>query len=158
MIKLSEFHLGLLTAVLAAFLVYASRSFGPIPGQDYGAGTMPRLIGWCGVALGVYMMLASLRSLPGALRPHLAEWTGSRRSIASALAVLGVILFYILFSEQLGFIPTSVLSLTGLMLALGTRPLAAIAVAVTATLAVYYTFSKLLVVPLPLSPYQTFLG
>ena len=49
---------------------------------------VPRLIAWCGIALGLYMMAMSFRTLPAALKPHLSEWTGSRRSVLSALAVL----------------------------------------------------------------------
>ena len=155
MIRLSEFQLGVLTAVLAAGLLYASSAFAPIPGQDYGAGTMPRLIAWCGIVLGLYMMAMSLRTLPAALRPHLSEWTGSRRSVLSALAV---ILFYIVFSETLGFIPTSFIGLFALMLALGSRAHVAALASIATTLAVYYAFSRMLLVPLPRTEWLSFLG
>lgn len=158
MIRLNEFQLGVLTAVLATGLLYASSAFAPIPGQDYGAGTMPRLIAWCGIALGVYMMASSLRTLPGALTPHLAEWTRSRRSVLSALAVLAVILFYIFFSEMLGFIPTSFIGLFALMLALRSRPHVAALASIATTLVVYYAFSRMLLVPLPRTEWLSFLG
>lgn len=158
MIRLSEFQLGVLTALLAAVLLYASGAFNPIPGQDYGAGTMPRLIACCGIALGLYMIVSSLKTLPGALKPHLAEWTGRRRSVLSALGVLAVILFYILFSETLGFIPTSFIGLFGLMLALGSRPLVAGLASLATTMVVYYAFSRMLLVPLPRTEWLSFLG
>src|SRR5690606_42157684 len=107
MIKLSELHLGVLTAIGGIALLFASAHFLPLPGQAYGAGTMPRLIGWCAILLGAFMVVTSLRHLPEMLKPHLADWVRTPRLALAALACLAVIVFYILFADALGFIPTS---------------------------------------------------
>jgi putative tricarboxylic transport membrane protein len=158
MIKLSELHLGVLTALGGIALVFASAHFGPLPGQAYGAGTMPRLIGWCSILLGGFMIATSLKHLPDMLKPHLSGWVRTPRLALAALATLAVIVFYILFSEALGFIPVSFIGLVALMLVLRTRPLTAILASAATTLVVYYGFSRLLMVPLPRSEFLSFLG
>ncbi|BCP53427.1 hypothetical protein K32_20440 [Kaistia sp. 32K] len=158
MIKLSELHLGVLTALGGIVLLFASAHFVALPGQAYGAGTMPRLIGWCAILLGGFMTATSLRHLPRMLKPHLADWVRKPRLALSALASLAVIVFYILFADTLGFIPTSFLALTALMLLLRTRPLTAVLAGAVTTLAVYYGFSRMLMVPLPRTEFLSFLG
>jgi hypothetical protein len=158
MIKLSELHLGVLTAIGGIILHFASAHFLPRPGQAYGAGTMPRLIGWCAIVLGAFMVVTSLKHLPEMLKPHLADWVRTPRLALAALACLGVIVFYILFSETFGFIPTSFVSLLALMLLLRTRPVTAVLASAATTLVVYYGFSKLLLVPLPRTEFLSFLG
>lgn len=158
MIKLSELHLGLLTALGGIGLLFASAHFMPMPGQAYGAGTMPRLIGWSAILLGIFMVGTSLRHLPEMLKPHLSDWVRSPRLALAALAVLAIIVFYIVFAETLGFIPVSFLSLFVLMLVLRTGPLTALLASAATTLVVYYGFSHLLMVPLPRSEFFSFLG
>jgi putative tricarboxylic transport membrane protein len=158
MIKLSELHLGILSALGGVILLIASAHFAPMPGQAYGAGTMPRLIGWCSILLGAFMVVTSLRHLPEMLKPHLADWVRVPRLAGAAAAVLGTIVFYILFAETLGFIPVSFIGLFALMLILKTRPLTALLASVLTTMAVYYAFSRLLMVPLPRAEFLSFLG
>lgn len=158
MIKLSELHLGVLTALGGIALLFASAHFAPLPGQAYGAGTMPRLIGWCSILLGVFMVATSLRHLPGMLKPQLSDWVGKPRLALAALATIATIVFYILFSEVLGFIPVSFISLLALMLVLRTRPVTAVLASAVTTLVVYYCFSRLLMVPLPRTDFLSFLG
>ena len=158
MIKLSELHLGILAALGGIILLFSSAHFAPLPGQAYGAGTMPRLIGWCAILLGCFMVATSLKHLREMAKPHLADWVRTPRLALAALATLAVIVFYILFSEVLGFIPTSFVSLLGLMLVLRTRWLTAVLASAAATLVVYYGFSRMLMVPLPRTEFLSFLG
>ncbi|MCX5578672.1 tripartite tricarboxylate transporter TctB family protein [Kaistia terrae] len=158
MIKLSELHLGILAALGGIVLLFASANFAPLPGQAYGAGTMPRLIGWCAILLGCFMVATSLKHLPEMAKPHLADWVRKPRLAFAALACLAVIVFYILFAETLGFLPTSFLGLLALMLVLRTKWPTAILASLATTLAVYYAFSRLLMVPLPRTEFLSFLG
>ena len=78
--------------------------------------------------------------------------TRSRRQLINVLALvvlLGSILFYILASDALGFLPTAAIILLALLLVLRVRPPTAVAVAVIATVLVHFAFYKLLRVPLP---------
>ena len=158
MIKLSELHLGVLTALGGIALLFASAHFMPMPGQAYGAGTMPRLLGWSAIALGAFMIGTSLKHLPEMLKPHLSDWVRTPRLALAAAAVLATIVFYIAFAETIGFIPVSFISLLVLMLVLRTRPLAALIASAVCTFAVYYGFSRLLMVPLPRTEFLSFLG
>jgi putative tricarboxylic transport membrane protein len=158
MIKLSELHLGILTALGGIVLLFASAHFAALPGQAYGAGTMPRLLGWCAILLGCFMVATSVKHLPEMLKPHLSDWVRTPRLALAALASLAVIVFYILFSEALGFIPTSFVSLVGLMLVLRTRWMTAVLASAATTLVVYYGFSRMLMVPLPRTEFLSFLG
>ena len=77
------------------------------------------------------------------------EWIRSPRHVlACALVVAGVVL-YLLASERLGFLITSVVILTALMWVLQVRPARALLVALVATLVIHTLFYKLLRVPLP---------
>lgn len=158
MIKLSELHLGLLTAIGGIVLLFASAHFMPMPGQAYGAGTMPRLLGWSAILLGAFMVVTSFKHLPEMLKPHLADWVYKPRLALAALAVLATIVFYILVADTLGFIPVSFISLFVLMLVLRTRPVTALFASAVSTLVVYYGFSRLLMVPLPRTEFLSFLG
>jgi putative tricarboxylic transport membrane protein len=158
MIKLSELHLGILAALGGIILLLSSAQFGPLPGQAYGAGTMPRLIGWCAILLGCFMVATSLKHLREMTKPHLADWVRTPRLALAALATLAVIVFYILFSETLGFMPTSFISLVCLMLVLRTQWLTAVLASLVTTLVVYYGFSRMLMVPLPRTEFLSFLG
>lgn len=158
MIKLSELHLGFLTALGGTILLFASANFGALPGQDYGAGTMPRLIGWCAILLGCFMVATSLKNLPEMLRPHLADWVRKPRLAIAALGCIAVIACYILFAETVGFIPMSFISLLALMLLLRTSLVTAVLASLATTLVVYYGFSRLLMVPLPRTEFLSFLG
>jgi putative tricarboxylic transport membrane protein len=158
MIKLSELHLGILTALGGIVLLFASAHFAALPGQASGAGTMPRLLGWCAILLGCFMVATSVKHLPEMLKPHLSDWVRTPRLALAALASLAVIVFYILFSETLGFIPTSFVSLVGLMLVLRTRWMTAVLASAATTLVVYYGFSRMLMVPLPRTEFLSFLG
>jgi putative tricarboxylic transport membrane protein len=74
------------------------------------------------------------------------------------VAIVGGLLLYILVSDRLGFILTSLLLLAGwLLLFRGGRPLSSLVIAVAVTLAVDYLFSDLLLVPLPLGVLQPLL-
>ena len=68
----------------------------------------------------------------------------------NALSVLGSVVFYLLFSEILGFGLTMSLLLFGLAWRLGARPVVAAISAVVTTGLLYLVFERILFVPLPL--------
>ena len=167
--KLPDWLIGAILLVLSLGVLWHVRSFPDIPGQDYGAALFP---GLAAAGLGV----ASLILLLGARRRHGApaplrtdpmldelereteretkreeDEAGpmtARRWLALALSVASIV-FYIFFSESLGFIPIGIVILSVLMWAYGARPAAILPVAVIATLLIHTGFYKLLRVPLP---------
>lgn len=158
MLKLSDMHIGILTAVLSGLLLFFSWNFAALPGQAYGAGTLPRLLGYAGIFLGLVMIAQSLPTLSSQWAMHRAEWMGSGNAILAVLAILGVIVFYILFSDALGFMPSAIIVMVVPMLVLRVNPLLAFAVAIVMAFFVRYAFGQLLLVPLPRSAFLPFLG
>ena len=155
--KLDDLSLGLLAILGAAAIFLSARGFEPIPGQTYGAGTMPRAIAL--LCLGVGLFLAGRAVARGARRPgaSLADWARRPSAVAGLLLALGLVVAYILLAGATGFVPIAVALMTALMLALRVRPLTAIAVSLLAALLIQQAFGRLLLVPLPRSPLLPFL-
>ncbi len=79
-----------------------------------------------------------------------ADWLRSPPHLVRFAAIVGGLLFYIVASDRLGFIPTAVVLLFGWLILFRGRPASSLAIAVAVTLAVDYAFTDLLLVPLPL--------
>lgn len=143
-------HDSLLGAVLLGFagwVWWLTTFFPSFPGQDYGPNLFPRLLA-AGIALCALMLvLRGLRARGAALT--LAQWTRDPVRLVSVLLMPGAVLFYILASEPLGFIPTAFLLLTALFLWFRTRLLVALPVAAGVSLVVHWFFAGLMRVPLP---------
>jgi putative tricarboxylic transport membrane protein len=147
--KVSDLTLGLLVLLGAVAVLLSSLEFSPIPGQAYGADTMPKAIGLVGLVLALTLVARALRA--GERVPSLtrADWARSPRSLAVLALTLALIVAYIVFSDAVGFIPIATAILVVLMLALGVRPLTAILVAIAAAFLIQAAFGRLLLVPLP---------
>lgn len=147
-------------ALILAFglaLVAMSWGFPAIPGQPYGAATFPLLIGGGFALVGLALIakgVAGWRSLPGI---DISDWGRSPVAIFRIVLTIAVVILYIAFSDMLGFILSSFLLLTTLFFALQVRPLAAIGVAIVATVVIQQAFGVLLRVPLPRSDAFAFL-
>ena len=155
--KLDDLALGLLAILCGAAIHISARGFEPIPGQTYGAGTMPRAIALLCLGLGVF--LVSRAAARGARWPGvtLADWARRPSALGGLLLALGLVLGYILLADRIGFVPIAVVLMTALMLALRVRPLTAVALSVLAALVIQQAFGRLLLVPLPRSPLLPFL-
>ena len=87
----------------------------------------------------------------------LAPWTRSRQHLIAFAVTVAVNVFYILFVERLGFIPTGIVYLSALFLVFGVRARWILPLAVVLTLAIHTAFYKLLRVPLPWGVLQGFI-
>jgi putative tricarboxylic transport membrane protein len=136
-----------LLAFAIAVFAYA-RTLPAIPGQEYGAAVFPMLIavGLSGCA--VLLIGSGLRHWQG---PVVWDaWARTHHAWRNLAITFGLVLFYILASGPLGFVPVSVVILLALLVMMGTRWWVAALVAVGATLLIQQTFAGLLRVPLPL--------
>jgi putative tricarboxylic transport membrane protein len=79
----------------------------------------------------------------------LEGWVRRPQRLASFALMLAAMVFYLLASEPLGFMPTAFLIQLGLFLWFGVRPVMAVVVAIVMTIAVQYFFGSLMRVPLP---------
>jgi len=134
--------------LIAGAMIAMTFTFPPFPGQKYGPSLFPRIIGG-GIIL--FALLLMLREWRAGGRPLLVldGWARSPRRLASFALMLAAMLFYLVASEPLGFIPTAFLIQLVLFLWFGVRPVIALIVAVVMTIAVQYFFGNLMRVPLP---------
>lgn len=147
--RLGDLALGILVLICGAALFHAGAQFSPIPGQVYGAQTLPRLIGMMAMVVGLALIVTgwARRDTEGLLR--LSDWARDPRAWARLLAAGALIVGYILLSGTLGFVLTAFLMLLALLLLSGTRPMTAVIVAIGAVIVVQYSFGSLMRVPLP---------
>ncbi|MGF1552097.1 MAG: tripartite tricarboxylate transporter TctB family protein [Paracoccaceae bacterium] len=150
--KLDDLALGILMLAVGAAIYASSLRFSAIPGQAYGAETMPLAVAWLGLGLGAFLCGRAL--LAGARRPEvrLADWARERRAVLGAALTLGLVLAYILLADRLGFVPTAFAIMLALMLALRTPVPTAVIVSAIAAVVIQQAFGRLLLVPLPRGP------
>jgi putative tricarboxylic transport membrane protein len=91
--------------LIAGAMIAMTFTFPPFPGQKYGPSLFPRIIGG-GIIL--FSLLLMLREWRAGGRPLLVldGWARSPRRLASFALMLAAMLFYLVASEPLGFIPT----------------------------------------------------
>ena len=153
--RLNDAVIGVALILFALVMIWHTRTFPAMPGQNYGPALFPTLIGVGFIVTGVILTVSGLRRRR--LEPLVGggEWLRSGPHVVNFLAVVGGLLLYILVSDWLGFILTSLLLLFGwLVLFRGGKPISSLAIALAVTLAVNYAFSQLLLVPLPLGLLQ----
>jgi putative tricarboxylic transport membrane protein len=142
----------ILGAVLLAFSLVVglyARTFPAIPGQEYGASVFPT---WISIALG----LCSIVLIAGGMRQwaetgavSLEPWARSGHHLRTLVITIALVVFYILASTPLGFIPTAFIALAILFVVLGVKPLLVPVLAAGVTMVMHYGFYSLLRVPLP---------
>ncbi|MEF2552505.1 tripartite tricarboxylate transporter TctB family protein [Aurantimonas sp. A2-1-M11] len=149
--KLNDLSLGILVLLCGGGIYLSALQFSPIPGQSYGAETMPTTIALVAIGLGIFMIGKAVVARSGQPALALADWARSPVALLGLSVALGLVLFYILFSRAIGFVPTAFLVIVTLMLTLRTRPVTAIVVSLLATIVIQQAFGRLLLVPLPRS-------
>lgn len=159
--------LGAVCLTMAGALVWMSRDLKTIPGQHYGADTLPNVIAALSAAVGLWMVVSGLRggtdAGPGdaelaAMQAEAAtlrdpHWMRKPASWARLAAAVMLVLAYMALSVPFGFLPAALVTVLGMLLLMGVRPLTALLVAVPAIIATRYAFGDLLLVPLPRTPF-----
>ena len=149
--RVNDAVIGAALVLFALAMIFYTRTFPSMPGQDYGPALFPALIGIGFLICGAIMIVGGLGRLRTEPLFAGAEWLRSRHHLVDFFAVLGGLVVYILISDWLGFIPTAFLLLLGwLMLFRGGKPLSSAAIALLTAMGVNYAFTQLLLVPLPL--------
>jgi putative tricarboxylic transport membrane protein len=146
-VKAVDLRVGIALAMLAAAVLWSAQAFPVVPGQQLGAGFLPKLVGAGLLLCGLGLVVRSVRGK--AYDDLVAAPTASWRDIASALLILASIAAYIALVDKLGFLLVAPLCLLAVfrVLQVGWGP--AIGFALGGTLLVHLAFYKLLRVPLP---------
>jgi putative tricarboxylic transport membrane protein len=155
--QLSDRITGLVLIVLGGVAAYAGSRLSPVPGQQIGPNVFPMVVGiglvLCGalIALGVGHRFEeqaeaelAAHSEPSEASAQAPWWRG-----LAALVPPGLLVFYVLAVERLGFLATAAAVVLATALALGARLRLALPLALVAPLLVHVVFAKLLRVPLP---------
>lgn len=144
--QLSDRTTGLFLAGLGLAAAWGGSRLPAVPGQDVGPAAFPMLIGGGLILCGVMIAFGIGHSFEVE-----EEAEGERHSAAYGLRALippGLLLFYVLAVERLGFMLTAAVIVGSAAIALGARPRLALPMAVVAPIFVHAVFAKLLRVPL----------
>jgi len=118
-----------------------------MPGQKFGPAWFPGLIA-AGLGLcGAWLIASGLRRREPWV--GVPDWIGRRRPVASVIAVIAGLLFYIAAADTLGFHLTGVGLLLLWVRLLGASWRVSIPVAVLVPIVLHLAFYKLLRIPLP---------
>lgn len=140
---------GAVLVLFALAVIAYSTTFPRLHGQDYGPDLFPTLIGGGLLLCGVILIVQGLRDRATVPLVQIGDWAQDPRNILNVILLLGGIAFYILVSDDLGFIPASLLILTTLFIRFGSSWPGSIVLAVVTTLIIHTLFAKVLLVPLP---------
>jgi putative tricarboxylic transport membrane protein len=145
--KINDALVGVFLIALASAILVHIQSYPLIPGQKYGPALFPGVIAVGLLACGALLVVRGAR----ARLPLIAfsDWMRDPVTVTNFVVVCGVLVFYVVAADALGFLPTATLCLLALFLKLKVRVPTAIGVALAATLVIHFLFYKLLRVPLP---------
>ena len=148
--RVNDIVSGTILIAAAAAMVAYTRTFPSFPGQHYGPDLFPRILGVLLIIFGGLLVVRGLRArVAGAPLVSAPEWATRASGLVSVGLVLGVILAFVLFQNVIGFIPLGIVSLVGLFLWFGVKPLQAGLIGVASILIIHWFFSSLMRVPLP---------
>lgn len=149
--KVNDAISGIFFILFGMLLFYLTRDFPIMPGQKYGADLFPRLIATCMALGGVALIFRGIRMREEVPWVTLMDWIKSPRHVASFFLVIGVLIFYILISDLLGFIPTAFICLMVMLLWLRglSTWLSSALISILAVMVIQQFFGEFLRVPLP---------
>jgi putative tricarboxylic transport membrane protein len=150
-VKVNDAISGIFFILFGLLVFYLTRDFPIMPGQKYGAALFPRLIGFFMGIGGAVLVFRGVRLRNNAPWVIVMDWVTSPRHLVSFFLVIGVLIFYIMISDLLGFIPTGFICLMVLLVWLRgiTTWRSSIAISILATLITQQFFGEFLRVPLP---------
>ncbi|NMB15504.1 MAG: tripartite tricarboxylate transporter TctB family protein [Firmicutes bacterium] len=146
--RIGELVIGGVAIALAVFVFILTLGFPQLPDGHPGPGLFPQLLAIILAIMGLVLIGQNLSKRD--LSPGGEEKAEGREEWVNILWVIGVILCYMFISEIAGFMITAVVISWVLMLRLGAARLKGFVASMAAVLFVYWLFSQVLLVPLPL--------
>lgn len=141
---------GIVLLIIAIAVFAYSTTFPKLTGMQFSAGFWPQVLCVCLGLCGLWMIITGMRERAGGQSwVLLDEWWRQPGTLLTVALVPLAVLFYILFSDYLGFIICSVAILFALSLRFGLSLIKAIALAGITTAAMQVIFVKVLLVQLP---------
>ncbi len=140
---------GVILIVFAIAEISYTRTFPRLHGQDYGPDLFPIIIGAGLMLFGGILIARGWAQRATQPLVVVGDWAHDRGNVVNVFILVGSVVFYILFSTWLGFIPTALLIQTVLLVRLGSSLAASVIIAAISTMVIHSLFAKLLLVPLP---------
>jgi putative tricarboxylic transport membrane protein len=155
--RLSDRITGGFLVILGSGTAYAGSLLPPVPGQQVGPNVFPLVCGTLVAICGLLIALGIGRTFEDDAEADFSAHGGViesqlQRSWLYGLRVLippGLLLFYVVVVDRLGFVPTAAIIAFTISVTLGARLKIAIPVALLSPIGVHLIFYKLLRVPLP---------
>lgn len=147
--RFNDAVIGAVLVVFALVVGLEARTFPQVPGQNYGAALFPLIIAVALGSCGLLLVLTGVRQRATVPLADFGPKGGRAGRFFNVALVLALLLFYILASEPLGFIPTAFIIVALLLLRLRGRPISSIVIAAVTVFLVHLVFSRWLLVPLP---------
>ncbi len=149
--KVNDAISGVFFILFAGLIFYLTKDFRLMPGQNYGASFFPRTIASAMGLLGLVMVFQGVRDRGAAPWVQALDWVASPRHVANFSLVIVVLIFYILFSDWLGFLIAGFVSILSLLIWLRGPQywLKSLMLSVICVIALQYFFGEVLRVPLP---------
>jgi putative tricarboxylic transport membrane protein len=150
-VKVNDAISGIFFILFGLLIFYLTRDFPILQGQRYGAALFPRLIGFFMALGGIALIFRGIRMRDEVPWATLMDWVSSPRHVASFFLVIFVLIFYILVSDYLGFIPTAFICLFVLLNWLRgiSTWLSSAGISILAVIVIQQFFGEFLRVPLP---------
>ena len=149
--KLNDAVFGALFLVLSLLVLWTIQGYPKIPGQNIGPAAFPGIAASVLALCAVLLIAQGLRARARDASPWFERgaWTSRAPQVIAFAVTVGGLLLYVLASDRIGFIPTGIVMLGSLMVALRVRWPMALIVSVVSTVVIHFAFYKGLRVPLP---------
>jgi putative tricarboxylic transport membrane protein len=147
--RFNDAVIGVVLILFALAMIAYTQTFPGLYGQQFGPDLFPVVIGVGLLGCGIVLTVSGIASRHSVPLVDWGQWAGNRAAWINLILVIAALVFYILASGALGFIPTSMIILVTLLLRFGVGPFMTIAVAAVTTLVIHQIFSNVLLVPLP---------
>ena len=140
---------GIVLIAFAIAMIAHTTTFPRLHGQDYGPDLFPVITGAGLIACGLALLAKGVRERASVPLVAVGEWAREPGRVVDVGLLLASIVFYVVASDTLGFIPVSLLIMTTLLVRLGSGWPTSLLVALVTTFVIHALFAKLLLVPLP---------
>jgi putative tricarboxylic transport membrane protein len=147
--KINDAIFGVVLLLLGIVILVHVQAFPTIPGQKYGPALFPGSAAAVIVVCALLLIVSGLRERAGGRMIEFAAWTRSGRHLGAFFAIVAGVVAYLLLVDAVGFLLLATALLVGWFLVLRVRPLPAVVTAVIVTALIWYSFYKVLRVPLP---------
>ena len=149
--RVNDAVIGLIIIVLSTFIIIEARSYPALPGVPYGPDLFPTVIAGAMILGGIILIFKGLRNVKITGWYKLEDWARVPRTYMTLAMIALSLFFYILFSEMLGFMITSVVILFSLLLwtRRGNNTVSSLVISISFSVLIFVVFAKLMRIPLP---------